>query len=283
MSGKHLNGYSNEDVQYIFVEGQDLTMIPKNIENFFPNLLGIEWYNSNLMTVSADDLKPFPQLKVFSVYINHLLTVDGDLFEFTPNLRWISFYDNDIQHVGLDLLTQLSDLGYADFRSNDCINKLANSAQSLSDLNAQLISKCQPLETTSLPTTVTELPEACPASCVEHIESSDDEIRKLNDKIDEQSETISQLRQTNEEFLERFAEIEIQLKELSANPGSSWLAPSSRHWKILFIWKDGKNAINFIAWGISKIKVRENQSISELLQASKLIGHKYLISSMEAD
>lgn len=221
VSGKHLSGYSNDDVQYIFVEGQNLEIIPKNIENFFPNLLGIEWYNSNLMTVSADDLKPFPQLKVFSVYINHLLTVDGDLFQFTPNLRWISFYDNNIQHVGPDLLTQLVDLGYADFRSNVCISKLANTAQLLSDLNAQLISKCPPLETTSLPTTVTELPESCPATCVKHIESSDDEIRKLKDKIDEQSETISQLRLTNEEFLERFTEIEIQLKTLSTNPGSS--------------------------------------------------------------
>lgn len=217
VTGNHLSGRSDADVQYIFLEKQNLARIPKNLESFFPNLLGIEWYNSNLKVLTANDLKPFPELKVFSAYKNNLVSFDADLFEFSPELRWISFYSNNIQHVGQDLLSQLSFLIYADFRSNPCINKLGSTPEAIEDLKSLLSAQCPPVEqtTTSETTTATEEPGDCPNKCVEQIESYGEEIMKLNDKITEQSDTISQLSKTVEKFEERFREIETRLRELS--------------------------------------------------------------------
>lgn len=224
VTGEHLSGYSNEDVQYVFLENQNLSRIPSNIESFFPKLLGIEWYNSNLLTVSAADLASFSSLQVLSLYKNKLTSVDGDLFTSTPNLRWISFSNNNIRYVGPDLLTELSDLEYIDFRSNICINKLARTTQEIEEMKLRLLSQCAPpttLEPTTTLTPTTEISEECPGRCMQQIESSHGEMMKLIDKINEQEEVISQLYKANEEFKEKFEKIEAQLRELTESPGSS--------------------------------------------------------------
>lgn len=56
--------------------------IPNGIESFFKNLKGLNWHNSNLTTISASDLKPFPQLLLIAAGTK-LVSLDGDLFQHT--------------------------------------------------------------------------------------------------------------------------------------------------------------------------------------------------------
>lgn len=142
VTGNHLDGFTNFDVKYLYIYNQNLNYVPSNIDHFFQNLTGLDWHNSNLLSVTSEDLRPFPELIVFSSYNNEVEEINGDLFSFNPKLRWISFYKNLLQRVRHGLFTNLTALEQADFRLNPCINKIAYSAQEILTLGQQLATNC---------------------------------------------------------------------------------------------------------------------------------------------
>lgn len=142
--GNHLTGKSNLDVEFLDIGQQDLAYIPKGIEKFFKNLIGIRYKHSNLATISSDDLKPFPQLLFFGMYDTKLVSLDGNLFQNNLNLQVVSIFANKIEHIGPNLLGGLSQLKDVSFTSNVCINNYAYSMEAIKELNEQLPILCPP-------------------------------------------------------------------------------------------------------------------------------------------
>lgn len=133
--GSHITGSSNADVRILNILGQKIvTHIPRHIEGFFPNIIGMQWLTGTLEEISAEDFKPFPNLKIISFYSNNLVSLDGDIFKYTPKVQWIYFSNNQLQHVGRDLLTSLSQLTEAYFEINPCISEFAITAAKIQSL-----------------------------------------------------------------------------------------------------------------------------------------------------
>lgn len=129
----HPIGKNNADVEGLFIENGDLAYIPVGLEEIFPNLKSITLRNSNLETISAEDLKPFPNLLSLTVESSNVDDLEGDLFKYTPHIQSIEFENNLISSVGEGLLSGLSDLKLAQFEGNTCIDIRAETPQEIRD------------------------------------------------------------------------------------------------------------------------------------------------------
>jgi Leucine rich repeat len=226
VSGSHMTGKSNSDVKILDVWSQkSLLQMPKNIESFFPNLIGIEFANGNISSISVDDLKAFPNLKVLSFGYNLLTSLDGNLFIQNPKLQWISFSDNKITNVGYNLLSGLNELDQVYFNDNPCVNKVATTPFELSELKSFLRTSCPPLVSTQTPMTTTMLPTTqCPSGCLERIETLQNgfeaENLELREKVAELNGETMNLYQVVAVYEERLTELERQIREINSNPRS---------------------------------------------------------------
>jgi Leucine rich repeat len=210
--GDHLNGKSHSDVDVLVsYNSRKLTELPKGIEVFFPNLMGIQWIGGILSRISADDFKPFPNLIMVVLAINNFTDLNGDLFKYTPNLQVVHFDYNKIEKVGSGLLENLESLVHVNFKSNICIDQVATTPQEIDEFKRLLHAQCSPPEetttkepsttSTSTATTTTESNQECLGGCSDRI----DEIeRKMVEVIGR--------------YEARIAELEKQVREISANP-----------------------------------------------------------------
>lgn len=225
VTGDHLEGRSNEDVEFLEVLFQDiLYRMPYGITKFFPNLLGMEWFSGTLKSLEVYDLQPFYGLTVLSFAQNNLYSLDGDLFRYTPSLQLISFSENRLEHVGFDLFTKLSNLTFANFRYNPCIHFQADTPELILQLNEMLPLNCPPLDPPVTEPTTPD-PGDCPVGCLDrisylektiYVETTDlrneiAELRKLNNV---QGETIINLTENVEELQGELNEQRVRLTEL---------------------------------------------------------------------
>lgn len=130
-----------------------INSLVKDIERFFPNLVGLSLRNKNLNKISAEGLKQFPNLLLFKTYRNPLVSLDGDLFKYTTKLRSIWIHSSQLQHVGQNFLTDLDDLSFAYFRNNPCIDISASTNETIEALKRELLISCPPLISTTEATT----------------------------------------------------------------------------------------------------------------------------------
>lgn len=191
IKGEHKNDKNFSDVEALWVENKiELHMIPSNIEHFFPNLVVISWFNGNLTTITAENLKPFPKLIRVYLSYNSIETIDGDLFRYTPEMQRIHLNGNQINSVGFDLLTDLTELVRVDLRMNACINVNADTPDTIQDLKQQLIANCPPVSTEPSLTSeeLQTEPDPCSPRCSLNYETDD-----LRRRADEQEERIAEL------------------------------------------------------------------------------------------
>lgn len=86
------------------IEDQRVNFLPRGIENFRPNLLGINIINSSLRQISQADLKPFFNLKVVILESNEIDVIPDNLFAFNPELKQISLNKNPIKAFGENVI-----------------------------------------------------------------------------------------------------------------------------------------------------------------------------------
>lgn len=228
--GVHKNGRNLQDVRALQVENQVMNSFPKNLNSFFTDLMAIWFIHSNLLQLSADDLKPYPNLKELGMFQNKLKVLDGDLFKYTRNLNWIYFNENLIQQVGYDLLSGMNELKYALFGDNICVNIVATTPAKIEDLNRQLPVLCRcsvrcsigsdvdRLETQldNLSTT-TKIQNDFQTNLVESLEKKVEELNELFIFTKIQNELQAQLVERLEDKVE---EIEKKLREYVSIIGS---------------------------------------------------------------
>lgn len=211
--GLHITDRNNFDVESLHLVHQNLHKLPENLHQFFPNLVKIYVGNSNLMTLTADDLKHFGNLKVLDVWNNKLSTLPRDLFDFTPKLQRIHFSKNLLQRVGKNLLNGLRELKQADFRHNHCINFWAQTEHEIQELKQQLIIRCSESEVSeeTIGDSIEVLSDRS-ESLVKMVAKLKLELRNLQQNFALQSDTIISLAK---EVLEHKTLLESQAKDLT--------------------------------------------------------------------
>lgn len=248
VNGAHQVGRTNSDVRMLLVHDQvHLNSIPRNIETFFANLIGLEFFNGRILTISNEELRVFPNLQLFNMQTNLLTSLDGNIFTQNPRLQWIGLSENRLQRVGFGLLNGLNVLTTAFFLRNPCIDQQATTPPELSELITVLPVLCPPFDTTTTSTTTTTTvgpgSEVCSAGCLQVIEDLETEfatvVHVLTDKVEEQGRIIEDLVEKNHEqkiqidqlaaeaaslnrvvggYEERLVELEKQIREINANP-----------------------------------------------------------------
>lgn len=216
-TGGHDWFHSNDNVDGLVIIKQNLPFFPQGIGNFFRYLKALDFSTTNLNSISANDLKPFPELAWLKLYESNLTSLDGDLFKFTPLLKFLSLKNNKIQHIGPDLLTKLNNLVAVYLQGNDCIDRYANSRESVTQLATQLTALCQFQDLTIIESTTlmsaTETPiERC--SCTDEITELRTENQRQDEKILQQSGKIEKhnkaIQEQNEEIKQQNKEIQEQ-------------------------------------------------------------------------
>lgn len=234
VTGVHLPENTNDDVEYLFLHTQSLTVFPQGIVNFFKNLRALDFWYTHILVISAGDLQPFSRLEHFTLCCSNLTSVDGDLFSSTPQLKVVNLQLNQIQHIGLDFVTNLNSLQHLYLGGNICVNSLATTRAAIIELAAQLPALCPPLdEPTTTIVTITETPtEPCP--CDEKVEENRRKIQQQEENLQEQELIIEQLQQSNDQQVQtigkllelnaaleqRLLDVEMTLREISSVPCS---------------------------------------------------------------
>lgn len=197
---------TNDDVEFLNIRNQNLPFVPQGIVIFFKNLRAIQISDTRMISISAQDLQPFPELEYLFLSGHNLTSLDGDLFSCTPLLKFIFLALNQIQHIGHDLVTNLDNLENLDLQANICINKVARNRTDVVELAPQLSLLCPPLDEVTTVATTTELPiEQCPC---------DDEIGELRKEIDQIQKANEILLDLNTALEKRLLEIEMKLLEI---------------------------------------------------------------------
>lgn len=217
VTGDHLEYRDNEDVEVINVLDQYLLeMIPKDIEKFFPNLIGIRWYHGTLIDITADDLTPFPYLRLLSLRGNKIVIIDEDLFVATPRIEYVSFRENLIEHVGENILDSLPHISEILFENNVCIDQNARTQRELEELGINLATLCPPMERSTVQ--ITTEAEVCSVACSQLLDDLErnflaeaDEIKQTNA---DQSQKITELKEMIASYEQRFDELEERLNEI---------------------------------------------------------------------
>jgi hypothetical protein len=147
VTGIHLQNKNNSDVAFLDVRDKTIvTFIPKDMENFFPNISAMRFSRCNISRVNADDLNAFDQLEWIAIESNPIERIPRDFFAKNPKIRVVYFYALKIKHVGTGLLDSLQDLFFANFGANTCISKTASNASEISALIEELLIKCPDIE-----------------------------------------------------------------------------------------------------------------------------------------
>jgi hypothetical protein len=140
--GAHAVGKTNKDVTGMRALFLNITVIPKNIASFFPNLKALSFTGSQIGVLTNSDLENLPELQLFMVRQNRIVSVDGDFFKNNLKLQYIDFFTNQIKTVGENLIGNIKSLIKVDFGYNPCVNRTAETAQQFSDLNLLLPVLC---------------------------------------------------------------------------------------------------------------------------------------------
>lgn len=155
VTGIHEFDHTLDDVESVWIQDQELPVFPKGIVNFFNNLKALLFWDAHILSISAEDLKPFPQLDYFFLFGNNFVSLDGDLFTHTPLLQFLQLGNNNIEHLGEGLMANLNNLQFLYLSNNICVDDFADNRPDVLELVSQLPALCPPLITTTKQTTTT--------------------------------------------------------------------------------------------------------------------------------
>jgi Leucine-rich repeat (LRR) protein len=155
-----------------------IRFFPRNIENFFENLVMIDLWKVNLEEISSRDLKPFANLIRLSLSGNKITILEENLFEHNKNLEVIELADNRISKI-YSVFNELQNLKSLDFSNNPC-----HSAKVEYDQSLTLI-------------TVKEINEKCGDKEVNPCESIELEVEKLKKENAELKKQNAKLKREN--------------------------------------------------------------------------------------
>lgn len=205
VKGSHLSGKTKQQVKGTIIltpQSENLKHFPRNLLDFFPNLIAIYIGESDISKITSADLKTYTKLKTITIYKSKISSISSDLFEFNTELKLVSFsHNNFLKNIDEYVLNNLKQLKQAHFLSNKCVYFKADNPKEINELKKKFKEKCTP-----------EIDhDQCPSSCtntddfknlldlVESLKRSDNDqqitIKELKRKYNEQQKTIELLQQ----------------------------------------------------------------------------------------
>ncbi|KAG5676550.1 hypothetical protein PVAND_006375 [Polypedilum vanderplanki] len=167
INGKHVTGHENGDVQAIQITSNNLNYIPRNVEEFLPNIVTMMLYKTNIKTISQADFRPFLKLEYLYLHENRIREVLEDFFKYNSKLKLLSLDKNEISYIDPFAFQNLKSLEFLNLKGNRCPLQNAYGHENV----LKLIEKIENFE------------------CIDrkvklNLNLSQLEIRKLNDKIE---------------------------------------------------------------------------------------------------
>lgn len=198
VTGKHLPGKNNFDVEFVKINNHELTFIPRGLTRFFPNMFALYLHNSNIKVLHGFELDEYPRLIYFAYESGTLDTIGGELFTKTPKIIYANFYNNKIRNVGWNLLDNVKSTAKVIFGSNICINKDSrNNPHHFNELVQILRENC-----TSFPPEVTT---PIDDECFEgNLEQKICELMNQNRRLERKLEDLIEYNKRIENKLENF-------------------------------------------------------------------------------
>jgi Leucine-rich repeat (LRR) protein len=142
ITGVHLEGKSNNDVQMFAILNQNCPVLPQGIEKFFPNIRTIFVQNSKLTKISSPDLQPFSNLHDLMLSDNLIENLPSNLFETNPSIQFVRIDNNKMAKVGANIFDPLINLSLVSFEGNVCINQAAVGSEAITALKETLSLNC---------------------------------------------------------------------------------------------------------------------------------------------
>lgn len=157
VSFNHLAGRNNSDVKLLIIQNQLLlTVFPRNIYQFFPNLEGLQVGSSSIAEFNREDLRGLDKLKGIHVYSGKITEIESETFENQPQLERLAIESMQIQHFGRRVFDYLPMLNRLHVQQNPCINTYVTNRAAVVNLIAQIFRSCPP----SFEMTLTEILES---------------------------------------------------------------------------------------------------------------------------
>lgn len=226
VSQNHLTGKGNQHVLGLAIENQQVDFLPKDINLFFSNLIGIYIFKCPIKFIDMDDLKPFPKLKRFSISGGQLKTINGDVLMHLTALQFVEFQDNQITNIGPGLLHHSSNLAHADFNNNLCISKGAVSTTEVANIARELAFKCPPtvemteeiiLSGKSFSKAVNSQIDPKITAIDVRVKKNEDDIKTLSNDLTSISRKIQPLEEAMENMTWNQKQLDQEIKVLSTN------------------------------------------------------------------
>jgi hypothetical protein len=150
-TGSHHQEKSNNDVKMLsigFYGGKvdqppsALPLIPKETSKTFPNLIGVNFKDFNILPLTGDELKDFPDFEWILIMDTNLERIPGNLFAENRYVKLMNFENNKIKRVGDGLLDKLYTPKVIKFLNNVCIHKRWSTPDLISDIKEVLKDQC---------------------------------------------------------------------------------------------------------------------------------------------
>lgn len=144
VTGTHLKGKSNEDVDGFLTTFKTVKLFPQNLQETFKKATIICVTYAELPSITKVDLRQFGmQLVKLELHGNDLQVINADLFEFNQNLKDIDLSFNYIKVVGRGAFDGLNDLSHLYFFDNPCYSGDAHTPRDLKKLIAKIEKHCK--------------------------------------------------------------------------------------------------------------------------------------------
>lgn len=143
ITGNHVLEKTNSDVKVLWIINQICHYLPKNFENYFPNIEVLAITDSGLKNLTKDDLKVFKHLKSLYMNANTFKTLDADLFQLSPKLQHIDMAKNQIASLPSNIFDSLENLEQVMLDGNVCSSKNYYDRYSIEKMKDDIKTKCQ--------------------------------------------------------------------------------------------------------------------------------------------
>lgn len=131
-----------KDTHGLSISNQNFTNFPKNLHEFFPDLMAIQIISCGLKSLSFDDVKHYANLKSLWLPLNNIEVLEAGLFSLNLKLEKLTFYGNKLKIIDSNVLKPLTSLKFASFQKNSCVDMAASDDKELEDLKGRIAWFC---------------------------------------------------------------------------------------------------------------------------------------------
>jgi Leucine-rich repeat (LRR) protein len=141
--GNHQQGFNDNDVERIAIVHQPMDFLPRNMSNFFPNVISIELADLGLTEITREDINGFPKLKQMNLNPNNIRELGNGVFEGNPELEKLALSGNPIKNIAHNVFDNLTKLTLLHMFT-PCFNLFTDTREGIEDFIFRSSIHCPP-------------------------------------------------------------------------------------------------------------------------------------------